>query len=69
MLLPVANIFFAQDRLMNLGIMECLMLYLSCHNRSLETFGSEAMKNSLKGSSRVPSHIHLNSITYIGLHT
>ena len=69
MLLPVAKIFLAQDWLMNLGIIECLMLYLSCQSRSRDTLGSEAMKNSLKGSSKVPSHIHLKSITYIGLHT
>ena len=69
MFLPVAMIFLTQFKVINFGIMELRTLYLSCQSRSPDAFGSEAMKNSLKGSSRVPSQIHLSNMRYIGWHT
>ena len=55
--LPVAKIFFPREKLMNLGIMDLRMEYLSCQSLvSSLTPASAAMKNSVKGSSRVPAN-------------
>ena len=67
---PVANIFLPSDNPMNFGIIDLLIEYLSCQSLdSSLTLGFAAMKNSVKGSSKIPSKIHFSIILYIGLHT
>ena len=67
---PVAKIFLPSDNPINFGIIDRLIEYLSCHSRdSSLIFGLAAIKNSVKGSSSIPSNIHFNIIVYIGLQT
>ena len=67
---PVASIFLPSDNPMNFGIIDLLIEYLSCQSLdSSFTLGLAAMKNSVNGSSNIPSKIHLRIMLYIGLHT
>ena len=68
-LFPVAKIFLPSESPMNFGIIDRLIEYLSCHSLSSSTFGMAAIKNSVNGSSRIPSKIHFKIMLYIGLHT
>ena len=69
-LFPVAKIILPRDSPINFGIIDRLIEYLSCHSLdSSVTLGFAAMKNSVNGSSRIPSKIHFKIMLYIGLQT